>query len=65
MIQAMCQAVIAAPVVLLIQLRNIKRGFVEMTLISFEINKVYNTITEQIKVHKTYGKIGITPLESW
>jgi len=29
------------------------------------LNKVYNTITEQIKVHKTYGKIGITPPESW
>ena len=29
------------------------------------MNKVYNTITEQIKVHKTYGKIGITPPESW
>ena len=28
-------------------------------------NKVYNTITEQIKVHKTYGKTGITPPESW
>ena len=28
-------------------------------------NKVYNTITEQIKVHKTYSKIGITPPESW
>ena len=28
------------------------------------MNKVYNTITEQIKVHKTYGKIGITPPES-
>ena len=31
----------------------------------FLIDKVYNTITEQIKVHKTYGKIGITPPESW